>query len=60
MTTPCTSTKTTYWKAYKVTIGQRFTNANGSITKCYKPGSDITSTDTYGTYYRDTDCYYSE
>lgn len=61
MTMPGTSTKTTYWTAYKVTLGQRFKNANGLITKCYKPGSDVTSTDTVGTYYRDTDyCYYSE
>ena len=59
-TNPETFTNTTYWTVYEVTIGQRFRNANGAITKCYKPGSDITSTDTVGTYYRDTDCYYSE
>lgn len=59
-TRPGSTTTTTYWTAYKVTIGQRYKNANGLITKCYKPGSDITSTDTAGTYYRDTDCYYSE
>lgn len=59
-TNPDTLTTTQYWTVYEVTIGQRFKNANGAITKCYKPGSDITSTDTVGTYYRDTDCYYSE
>ncbi len=59
-TNPKTFTNTTFWTVYQVTIGQRFKNANGLITKCYKPGSDITSTDTAGTYYRDTNCYYSE